>query len=370
MNTMRTTMLAALGLVVSLTGCNIVLSLDDFSQAEPKAGSGGAGGLASSSSGAGGLASSSSGAGGLAASSSGAGGQTSSSSGAGGAGGQAPTCDGARACVGAVPEGWTGPMALYLGGSGASAPGCVGDYGVEGNNYVGDLAADESSCTCSCDPGVGMSCASSTTVCSKSDCAPAGGCTSTLTVNENCVSNTFGPSVRVSEPSITDVGSCKPSPTETIVAASWGVKAKACGTVLTTALGCIEGQLCAPVVTAPSQQLCVLHSGEVACTDAYYTEQHILYDGADDSRKCTSCSCGTPTVNCNGELHFSSVCNGGFLGGSIKAGACAAVPNTDSSRVAFYVKPSGTCTPVGGDLTGALAPKGAVTFCCQPVAVP
>lgn len=47
----------------------------------------------------------------------------------------------------------------------------------------------------------------------------------------------------------------------------------------------------------PGFRLCVFHDDEEECpttTENVFTEQHVFYNGVEDNRQCSACSCGAP----------------------------------------------------------------------------
>src|SRR4029078_8692360 len=61
-----------------------------------------------------------------------------------------------HACV-AVPDGWTGPLAISI-GSGAAAVACAGRYDTGFGHYFSGLVADEGRCECACGAPEGTEC--------------------------------------------------------------------------------------------------------------------------------------------------------------------------------------------------------------------
>jgi hypothetical protein len=119
--------------------------------------------------------------------------------------------------------------------------------------------------------------------------------------------------------------------------------------------------------------VCIQATGDRTCPDGW-PDRHVVYDGADDSRSCSDCTCGQPE---------GGTCSG--LVSLYKDGACSALVDAVSvvsdGPTCVQVQPKGSalgsqslsmiayqpgaCAPGGGEPTGALTPTGPTTFCCH-----
>ncbi len=292
----------------------------------------------------------------------GAGGQ----GGATGGGGSSNPCeDATHTCVPETAAGWTGPVSLYQGVD--PGPACIGDFGTTIGEYNGQLDPGAASCDCTCDPAQGIVCSSPATLCYTSNCVlacfgsdaslPPGTCEP---IPVSATTNT-----NVSDPPPTQMGSCTSQENHVLPTPTWGLSAKACGGAATSPVGCGAGDVCVPRVFAPDT-MCVVHAGDIACPDAFYADKHVFYEGFDDTRACSACSCGAADSKCGGHVSFTFGGCGNILLNQVNAGSCGAKNNGNEAEQATYVpQPSGTCPPSGGVLSGAVVETGAVTFCCH-----
>jgi hypothetical protein len=158
----------------------------------------------------------------------------------------------------------------------------------------------------------------------------------------------------------------------------WRSYARACAQAVETE--CDDNQkLCVPVAP-PGFATCVYQKGDNDCptgTVSPYTEKHVFYEGVEDTRACTACSCGPPSGSvCSAEL---------FVYGD---SACATVPSyaetvTSAGAECLDLAPGaalgsksasaptytpGACQPSGGAPTGGITAVVPSTFCCIPKA--
>jgi hypothetical protein len=126
--------------------------------------------------------------------------------------------------------------------------------------------------------------------------------------------------------------------------------------------------------------LCIFHEGEKACPtepDNIFTEQHVFYEGVQDDRQCSTCTCGAPTGSvCTATI---SIYKGAGCGDPIfaqipissAASVCLdiALPGqalgSKKSPVSTTYLP-GACPAMGGDGSGIATPIEPSTLCCRP----
>jgi hypothetical protein len=205
-----------------------------------------------------------------------------------------------------------------------------------------------------------------TPACSDVDSAPGG--------LSNCPGGACNKSIVVALPSVSG-GSCmanggmlmKQMP-------SWQTAATACGG--THAAGCTGGKKCMPKGMAPFNfAACIGKAGDQTCP-APFTKKHTYFTDFDDSRGCSTCSCGMPLGGvCDVTLSFygTAACSGSVVG-TILAGASQCVDLTGNPAVAgrsatISVAPNGaTCSPdnTSSTVTGSVVPRASTetTFCC------
>ena len=126
-------------------------------------------------------------------------------------------------------------------------------------------------------------------------------------------------------------------------------------------------------------KLCISHDGEQACpttTGNVFTEQHVFYNGIEDDRQCSPCSCGAPTGSaCTAiaSIYTNATCSGVPLTQTTISSAsetCVDVQlpgqalGSKSANLVSYLP--GTCPPAGGNASGAAIKTEPVTYCCRP----
>lgn len=181
-------------------------------------------------------------------------------------------------------------------------------------------------------------------------------------------------SVIIGKLTMTEMG-CVPKPPVVPEKITWGLYAKACEG---SAVGSCEdpSQVCSPPVADGFKQ-CVSQKGDNSsvpdCPDGYPT-RHTLYLGANDTRGCSSCTCGTPQGSkCASmvSVFTDAACSDPVTMGTVTEAApsCHDVPvgsplGSKSATTPVYAP--GTCAPSGGEVMGAVAPIQPITFCCRP----
>jgi hypothetical protein len=118
--------------------------------------------------------------------------------------------------------------------------------------------------------------------------------------------------------------------------------------------------------------VCVFEAGDVACPAGAYATKHLVHSGVADTRDCTACACGAPTVACSGGGIYvfpNAGCNFSLSAASVQEGTCSfdgfGVAQVSNIMTTTMPVASGVCAPSGGQPTGTAAPTGAITVCCQ-----
>jgi hypothetical protein len=127
--------------------------------------------------------------------------------------------------------------------------------------------------------------------------------------------------------------------------------------------------------------LCIFQNGENPCPtnpDNIFTEQHVFYQGVQDNRQCSACTCGAPTGSaCTAAI---SIYKGNDL--TCSGPALVAIPVSSQSPTCLDIQlpgqalgsksagPTtylpGTCPPGGGEVSGIAIPTNPATLCCRP----
>jgi hypothetical protein len=287
--------------------------------------------------------------------------------------------------------GWEEPVWLWF-GSEEQAPECPqGSTTYEGH---ADLVAPDACEACTCELPTGACALPSTIVASSKDCGnfDAGMLTSfnpPVPWDGSCDSTAQLPAgaahaVKVGALAMTEDG-CAPGPTipAKVLSWYWQTFARACdGAGWVPSL--IQRSICIPDADPgpPGFHLCTVRKGEHDCPslkDNVFTEQHIFFDGVDDKRGCSECTCGLPMGSiCTATI---SIYKGGDLTCSgppvDQLTISSATPKcidiqppgqaleSTSAGPTTYIP--GNCQPTGGQPNGLSATgTDPFTFCCRP----
>ena len=283
-----------------------------------------------------------------------------------------PTCSqqGFR-CIPAAPNGWTGPAAYYSGA--AAAPACPSAYPTDAIDGNSDPSQTPATCTCNCGAPQGVSCSPVTltyfvdNVCSQlcsTDSLPGNVC-----VPASCLKALSA----TASPPQPQGGSCAPSAGTNVPPVQWSDAERACtGPV---GGGCAAGQVCAAPVGNPfGATQCVAMAGQQSCPAQYPNGAPTTYGGANDSRGCSQCTCGSPGgLTCSQPtvtLWTDAQCTQLQYTSFAADGACQASGGGDmggplgAASTVSSLQGSGSCTQGGGTPQGTVTPTMPTTVCC------
>lgn len=306
-------------------------------------------------------------------------------------------CSGA--CLPAL-AGWSDPLLVAIAAESWALPSCPNGYAPSDLGTFEPIAPPAACSPCACDASQGGSCSpqpnNAPIVVSDNTCAAVlsgslggswgvtsqGGFKDGTCAAVTVIGNPYAMRALYSNAAIgawqSSLGTCAASGgNATIEPYTWGNHARACVPTIATGETCSAGQTCGSV--EPSFLSCIVRDGAHECPDG--TDRREVYQGANDSRACSSCDCAAPVdetcawtfdafeqANCEGSPVASLDASPGSSG-SVTAGACAPIiPASIVRSVQAHEKPSkgGTCAPVGGTPIGNVAPLDAVTICCAP----
>lgn len=294
--------------------------------------------------------------------------------------GPSAACPTGFSCAPAVPPGWQGPVARFVGPDGA-LPDCGGDYPYAELEARYGLAAPPAECAaCECNAPDGVECQPPMLrMYTSLTCAGSPALQLALGAHDECIA--FGEYAIATDGLASDpvvpipaTGSCTPTGGEaTLPPPAWSTALRACGGA-PDAGACDDAGTCLPTPGNPlTPGLCAFAAGDVPCPAGPYALRTVVYDGYDDARGCAPCTCGAVEgVDCQAivELHHNASCSN--LRASIddpQAGDCYDIDDGGSyaprsGKMIVYDTQGGGCPPGGGQPTGDAAPAGATTFCC------
>ncbi len=237
-------------------------------------------------------------------------------------GAQSALCpSGTGTCVPSSPEGWEGPVDLWLGAA-LDAPPCP--EGASTIVFEGQPEPEPPPCaTCSCDSPIGscklpetwtVSAAACSGVGVKTNFDPLPGWDGTCTANTSiqagklCGGVPCVQSISVSPP-ILEEQPCQPHgveppPEPANLVASGGpfaASALACSSAEPLAACAEQGEVC--LASAPGFAACVHRAGDEQCPEGW-PDKHLLYGHVDDQRSCSECACDAPAGGkCTAKVH-------------------------------------------------------------------
>jgi hypothetical protein len=135
------------------------------------------------------------------------------------------------------------------------------------------------------------------------------------------------------------------------------------------------GETCAPTASSGFRRCIFFLAGDQDCPGVSlspYTEKHVFFAGADDTRGCSSCACTSAPGVCSSVLsvYADDACSDKPIDIPLTSATalCSNVSNSTlgskSIRPAIYAP--GTCQPSGGAPIGMVVPLMPSTFCCLP----
>jgi hypothetical protein len=289
------------------------------------------------------------------------------------------------------PFGWDEPVWLWFGPE-SQAPECPGGS----TTYEGhaDLVAPMACEACTCEPPTGACSFSLTITASSETCGAFGSGAMTpfappASWDGQCDGSTGLPQGAAHAVTIGPLGmtedECVPGPTLPAKAITWHWETfgRACDGFGWTP-GPLERSACVPDAETELSgfRLCAVRLGEHDCPtwkDNVFTERHVFFEGVDDPRACSACTCGPPA----GSLCTATISL--YKGGDKTCDdpVFAQIPASSAGPACIDIQPpgqalggksagaltytAGTCQPLGGEPNG-LAATGTepVTFCCRP----
>jgi hypothetical protein len=285
-------------------------------------------------------------------------------------------CGGPFTCIPAAPTGWAGPFELYEGSN--PLPAC--ELGFLGTTLDGNagLSASAASCDCQCNLPEGVRCAAPTvTFSATSAVCPAACATETLTPGVctavdkriGCGLGVTGATISVPAPAVAAQGTCAPLWTVGVPIATWSTSARACGASVASAhADCQGASVCVRAPSTPFRGgLCIEQVGDVACPATDYTVKYLYYGGIDDTRSCSSCTCGAVTgTTCLGILtQYNSTDGGCGTAQTIYDLPQSCSPLQQPADLMLSLTASnGACKPSPVSATGTATPSKPMTFCC------
>jgi hypothetical protein len=285
---------------------------------------------------------------------------------------------------------WEGPTLLWIGPE-DQAPECP--RGPTTLSYEGhaDLAAPSLCEGCTCEPPTGSCALPSTLTASTAVCYAPGATTSFNAPTpwdgscDGAIQTPDGAAHSLTiDPIIMTENGCASGPTVAakVISLHWDTFARGCDVGLP--LGPVERSACLPAdPIVPGFKACIFFNDEIDCPNDepgnLFTEQHVFYQGVQDDRQCSACTCGAPTGGaCTATLSIYKgadlTCSGPTVAKEITISSegptCLDIQlpgqalGSKSAGSTTYLP--GMCPPEGGVSSGAAIPTHPATLCCRP----
>lgn len=272
-----------------------------------------------------------------------------------------PACGGGT-CGAPVEDGWFGPTVIARLPTDAELPSCTPEYPSAGPTLLDGFAdPGPAICDCTCELEMAPNCNVSVTSFNSQNC---GSFANSTAVSANCSNLTIQASARAYSFGGYGVGSCEETELEEIPPVPWNATIRTCR-VPENALACGDGGICLPDQPAGFEDTwCMYKQGDHECPAGPYSNKSRFWSGADDTRECSNCTCGTEGTSCNDAevLVFAGADCEGEPVGSIAPNTCS---NITGNSVAGSIGAESPC-PVTAmpEPMGAVVAQGDFTFCC------
>lgn len=296
-----------------------------------------------------------------------------------------PTCaDEDGICTLDFPDEWEGPVAMITWADGEETPECAGGYDIPvALSLSNALSAPDAACTCECGDASGGSCEGELsifrTALVQGGCFPLGAvevtgieANSAETISET---GPIGLALDDNIPPTYSGGSCNASDSESVPPATFASHVALCAA--TPLEGeCDEDTLCMPTAAPPqSEAVCIWQAGDAACPSGWgYDDRTVVYQGIDDDRGCSDCSCGSPSGACtDGSVQFFGTSTNPSIPfpPQIASAPDGCAPILASIWTAVNAVWTGVlptdevgCNPIGGTPVGDAIGTDPITVCC------
>jgi hypothetical protein len=273
---------------------------------------------------------------------------------------------GSFACAEA-PAPWIGPVAFHA--TAGTLPGCPPEFEVPALQGGTNPMLPTAQCTpCTCGAPSNQDCMGTITINPSGDAACSPG-------NAPFVANAICKALAVPQDIVSFVGTATVAASAGPCAADGGVLLGASGFAKNALIcehgggpfgaGCASG-VCTPLPPSPFE-LCVTQAGDIPSCPVEYPARTVVYDNLSDTRDCSPCTCGSPTLTCIGTAHFYTGTNcfsevfDGPSDGQCQPGGMQQVQSTR----AFLTPTNGSCPASGGAASGQATAGAATTVCCK-----
>lgn len=268
---------------------------------------------------------------------------------------------GAGTCGSPADAGWFGPAVYARVTPGAALPSCTPEYPDAGPTLLdGFQDPGPAACECSCELTQAPNCNPNFrgtmdligNYCGYNSVAVTPACTNQSFVRAQVSAFGYG------------AGVCEETESEEIPPIPWNATIRTCR-VPENALSCSDGGVCLPAQPEGFEDnWCMYKQGDHECPAGPYGNKSIFWSGAEDTRGCSNCTCGTSGTSCSDtqvEIYDLPNCEGAPSTTITAGGACMMV--TGQSFAGSSASASCPVTTMA-EPVGSVAPMGEFTFCC------
>jgi hypothetical protein len=281
-----------------------------------------------------------------------------------------PQC-GTGTCGGFAPVGWFGPAIYKRQPVGTPVEPCPAEIDDAGPTLVeGFVDPGPAVCSCECELSQPQTCQSTMNTAPTQSCGGGGECYyyyyGGTTITEDCLNVDVEGFVAFSSCEGYGGGNsfCEETENELIPPFNWASAIATCR-IPETALLCDDGVCLPPVPDGFEAAWCIYQQGDLECPAGEFDTKTVFYTEVEDTRDCTSCTCGTAGTSCEEATMMV-----------FDLPDCAGEPSliVQADNVCIAGTGSSVAGDFGGDNPcpvteapvpeGAITPLGAFTFCC------
>ncbi len=284
-------------------------------------------------------------------------------------------------CVAEAPSGWTGYAYALMTDLPAPAPTPCPDASQPELHF--DKPSGPASCsTCSCGAVQGVSCGYPEMDCYDNSSSCSNGADESFNDKDGACHdfssfwndhNDWNTCEMTQAAGLTGSGSCTPSVVVPAVPPPWGAEVRTCALAGPFGAGCNGSEVCVPRAVTNYPELCVTQQGEHSCPSGW--NGGAVYGGSSDDRSCSPCTCsGVNGASCTTGtiiVYDQNTCGTGGDGPIAVTQTCTDISYRTDNYSGSYELLAGTlqggsCSPNGGQPTGAINPTDPLTVCCLP----
>jgi hypothetical protein len=283
-----------------------------------------------------------------------------SSDGADSSSGEVGECGAEGQCGAPAPIGWFGPAIFARVLDVAPPPDCPAAFGAAGPTVLeGWNDPGPAVCECECSLSADLACSSSVYSYSNASCSQ-GGYYSPVTTG--CTNFDISGGVYFYS-YVQNFPTCMQQSNDFLPPAQWDASIRSCKLEAEPTVACGDGGVCLPIVPEGFEPaMCIYADGDQACPPGAYSNKLSFFSNYEDTRACSSCSCGAAPSTCQPmQVYEQPDCEGLPVTEVMPNGSCT--PATGAS-VAQAIDESSCPVTSAAEPMGAIAPIGPFTFCC------